>query len=146
VSRRGLVLNGQVGKGDGVSRRRTAVVSLLAFVVCTVLAAVLSGERPATGQGIAPLVVQGVGYGFLLVAVALLLAPAGSATDCPAAARVEGRVGGVLLGALVLLVFLDVVTYSEAGADVGAALARLVVLVVVVGATARLGAVPSRSR
>ena len=122
---------------------------MLAFVACTAAAVGVSGARPATGQGIAPLIVQGIGYAFVLVAVALLLAPAGSATDCPVAARVEGRVGGVLLGALALLVLLDVLTYSEAGAIIGAGLARLVVLVVIVGASARLGAVgavASRSR
>ena len=131
-----------------MSRRRTAVGSLLAFVVCTVLAVVVSGARPAMGQGIAPLLVQGVGYGFVLVAVALLLAPAGSASDCPVTARVEGRVGGVLLMALVLLVFLDVLTYSEpsGGANIGAGFARLVVLVVIAGAAARLGTVASRSQ
>ncbi len=131
-----------------MSRRRTAVVSLLASVVCTAAAVGVSGARPATGQGIAPLVVQGVGYVFVLVAVALLLAPAGSGEDCPVAARVEGRMGGLLLMSVVLLVALDVVTYSEASAaaSIGAGLARLVVLVVIVGAAARLGTVASRSR
>ena len=110
------------------------------------LAIVVSGSRPATDQGIAPLVVQGVGYVFVLLAVALLLAPAGSAGDSPLVTRVEGRVGGVLLMALVLLVVLDILAYSEVGASIGAGFARLVVLVVIVGATVRLGAVASRSR
>jgi hypothetical protein len=131
-----------------VSRRSAAVGSLLAFVACTVLAAGLSGSRPATDQGIAPLVVQGVGYAFVLVAVALLLARVRSADDCPVVARIEGRTGGVLLAALAGLLTLDVLTFPDAGggANVGAGLVRLVVLVVVVGATARLGTVAARMR
>ncbi len=131
-----------------MDRRRAALYALVAFAVATAVAIVISGSRPAGAQGIAPLVVQGVGYVFVLVAVALLLAPAGSGEDCPVAARVEGRVGGLLLMSVVLLVALDVVTYSEASAaaSIGAGLARLVVLVVIVGAAARLGTVASRSR
>jgi hypothetical protein len=136
--------NPEVRQGDGVSRSRAAVACLLAFVACTASAIVVSGGRPGTGQGIAPLALQGAGYLCVLVAALLLLAPRG--TDRDASSRGNRRIGGVLLGSVALLVALDVVTLSDGpGANIGAGLARLVLLVVIVGATVRLRAIPTRS-
>jgi hypothetical protein len=117
-----------------VGGRRIALVALVGFAVATAAAIALSGSRPASAQGIAPLVVQGVGYGFALVAALVLLAPG----DSPAGA--ERRLGGAVLGAVALLVLLDVEVFAgqDGGADIGAGFLRLVCLLVIVAVAGRL--------
>jgi hypothetical protein len=111
-----------------MDRRRTALVLLLLFVLCTGVAIVLSGSRPAPAQGLAPALVQFVGYALALVAGVLLI----TAPD-------EGaprRIGAVVLGAVVVLVLLDLLAAD--GPDIGAGLVELVALVVIMVATVRL--------
>jgi hypothetical protein len=117
-----------------VDRRRAALYALVGFAVLTAVAIVISGSRPHTGQGIAPTVVQGVGYAFALAGALDLLAPAGR----PAGA--DRKLGGAILASLVVLVVLDVVAFSggDEGADIGAGFLRLVCLVVIVAVAARL--------
>ena len=113
-----------------MDRRRAALYALVAFAVATAVAIVISGSRPGTGQGIAPTVVQAVGYVCALLAALELLAPAAH----PAGA--DRKLGGVILVALAVLVALDV--FAEAGPDVGAGFLRLVCLVVIVAVAGRL--------
>ena len=110
-----------------MDRRRTSLVLLLLFVLCTGVAIVVSGSRPGLQQGVAPTVVQSVGYLLAFVAAVLLLStPDGSARG----------LGGTVLGALVVLVLVELL--SGAGPDIGAGLVRLIALVVVMVATVRL--------
>ena len=113
-----------------MDRRRAALYSLMAFAVATAVAIVISGSRPGTGQGIAPWVVQGIGYACALVAALELLAPA------PHPAGADRKLGGVILAALAALVLLDV--FADAGPDIGAGFLRLVCLVVIVAVAGRL--------
>jgi hypothetical protein len=113
-----------------VDRRRAALYALVAFAVATAAAIVISGGRPAGAQGLAPLVVQGVGYACALVAALELLAPA----ENPAGA--DRKLGGAILVALTALVLLDV--FAAGGPDIGAGFLRLVCLVVIVAVAARL--------
>ena len=115
-----------------MDRRRFALYALVAFAVATAAAIVISGSRPGTGQGIAPMVVQAVGYVFALLAALDLLAPAAH----PAGA--DRRLGGVILVALTALVLLDV--FAAGGPDIGAGFLRLVCLVVIVAVAGRLPA------
>jgi len=111
-----------------VDRRRTSLVLLLLFVLCSGVAIVLSGSRPGLEQGLAPSLVQFTGYVFGLVAGLLLVSSA-----VEASAR---RLGGVVLAALGVLVLLDLL--AGAGPDIGAGFVRLVALAVVMVATVRL--------
>jgi hypothetical protein len=113
-----------------VDRRRAALYALVAFALATAVAIVISGARAAGEQGIAPLVVQGVGYACALVGALELLAPAAH----PAGA--DRKLGGVILAALAALVLLDV--FASDGPDIGAGFLRLVCLVVIVAVAARL--------
>jgi hypothetical protein len=113
-----------------VDRRRAALYALVAFAIATAAAIVISGGRPAGAQGLAPLVVQGVGYACALVAALELLAPA----ENPAGA--DRKLGGAILVALAALVLLDV--FAAGGPDIGAGFLRLVCLVVIVAVAARL--------
>ena len=115
-----------------MDRRRFALYALVAFAVATAAAIVISGSRPGTGQGMAPMVVQAVGYVFALLAALDLLAPAAH----PAGA--DRRLGGVILVALTALVLLDV--FAAGGPDIGAGFLRLVCLVVIVAVAGRLTA------
>jgi hypothetical protein len=115
-----------------VDRRRFALFALVAFAVATAAAIVISGSRPATAQGIAPLVVQGIGYGCAILAALDLLAPAAS----PAGA--DRKLGGVVLAAVAVLALLDALAFGDAGADIGTGLLRLVCLVVIVAVAGRL--------
>jgi hypothetical protein len=124
-----------------VDRRRAALYALVAFAVATAVAIVISGSRPAGGQGIAPTVVQAAGYVCALLAALDLLAPAAH----PAGA--DRKLGGVILVALAVMVVLDVV--ADAGPDIGAGFLRLVCLVVIVAVAGRLVATsraPGRPR
>jgi hypothetical protein len=111
-----------------VDRRRTSLVLLLLFVLCSGIAIVVSGSRPGLEQGLAPALVQFVGYACALVAGVLLLSSASEEN-----AR---RIGGVVLGALAVLVLLDLLV--AAGPNIGAGFVRLVGLVVIMVATIRL--------
>jgi hypothetical protein len=113
-----------------VDRRRAALLALVGFAVATAVAIVISGARPGDGQGIAPLVVQVVGYAFALVAAVELLAPA------PHPVGADRKLGGAILAALAVLVLHDVV--ADAGPTGGAGFLRLVCLVVIVAVAARL--------
>jgi hypothetical protein len=113
-----------------VDRRRAALYALVAFAIATAAAIVISGGRPAGAQGLAPLVVQGVGYACALLAALELLAPA----ENPAGA--DRKLGGAILVALTALVLLDV--FAAGGPDIGAGFLRLVCLVVIVAVAARL--------
>ena len=113
-----------------MDRRRAALYALVAFAIATAVAIVISGGRPAGAQGLAPLVVQGVGYACALVAALELLAPA----ENPAGA--DRKLGGAILVALTALVLLDV--FAAGGPDIGAGFLRLVCLVVIVAVAARL--------
>lgn len=116
-----------------MDRRRAALYALVGFAVATAVAIVISGSRPGDGQGIAPLVVQVVGYVFALVAAIELLAPA------PRPAGADRKLGGAILAALAVLVLLDVVALAaDGGANIGAGFLRLVCLVVIVAVAARL--------
>jgi hypothetical protein len=116
-----------------VDRRRFALFALVAFAVATAVAIVISGSRPATAQGIAPLVVQGVGYGCAILAALDLLAPAVH----PAGA--DRKLGGVVLATVAVLVLLDALAFADAeGANIGAGFLRLVCLVVIVAVAVRL--------
>ena len=116
-----------------MDRRRAALYALVGFAVATAVAIVIGGSRPAGEQGVAPLVVQGIGYAFALAAALDLLAPAAH----PAGA--DRRLGGVLLAAVAALVLLDVAAFvDDAGANIGAGFLRLVCLVVIVAVAARL--------
>ena len=113
-----------------MDRRRAALYALVAFAIATAAAIVISGGRPAGAQGLAPLVVQGVGYACALVAALELLAPA----ENPAGA--DRKLGGAILVALTALVLLDV--FAAGGPDIGAGFLRLVCLLVIVAVAARL--------
>ena len=113
-----------------MDRRRAALYALVAFAVATAVAIGISGARPAGDQGIAPLVVQGVGDACALVAALELLAPA------PHPVGADRRLGGAILAALAVLVLLD--AFAAAGPDIGAGFLRLVWLVVNVAVAARL--------
>lgn len=111
-----------------MDRRRTSLVLLLLFVLCSGIAIVVSGSRPGLEQGLAPALVQFLGYACALVAGVLLLSSASEES-----AR---RIGGVVLGALAVLVLLDLLV--AAGPNIGAGFVRLVGLVVIMVATIRL--------
>jgi peptidoglycan/LPS O-acetylase OafA/YrhL len=125
-----------------MDRRRSALLALLLFLACTALAIAVSGTRPHLEQGTAPWVTQLVGYVSALAGGVLLLVAGrnGAAGD--------RRHGAVVLGALAVLVGVDVLTSGSAGADIGAGLVRVLCLVAVAVVTARVasGALPVRRR
>ena len=121
-----------------MDRRAPAVVALLIFVACTGVAIVISGLRPANDPGVLPFAVQVVGYAFAAVAGLLLVA-----------SRPEDRrPGAVVLGALVVLVLLDVFAFADTsdGANIGAGLVRLVGLLVLAVQTVKLARAVAVSR
>lgn len=113
-----------------MDRRRAALALLLAFIVCIGVGVVVSGSRPVLQQGIAPTVAAFVGYLLALVAAVLLLlsGPAGPDRD----AR---RTGAMVLGAVVVLVLLDLLAD---GPDIGAGLVQLIGEGVILVAAVRL--------
>ena len=106
-----------------MDRRRMSLVLLLLFVACTGVAIVISGSRPGPQQGVAPAVAQVAGYLCALVAAGLLLASVSTRA-----------IGAWVLGALAVLVVLDLFVMD----DIGGGLARLAGLVVIAVATVRL--------
>ncbi len=114
-----------------MDRRRVALVLLLLFVACTGVAIVISGSRPGLQQGVAPTVVQFVGYLLALVAaLVLFLRPATGLSGG------DRWTGVAVSGALAVLLTVEVV--SEGGTDIGAGFVRLLGLVVIALATVRL--------
>ena len=125
-----------------MDRRGRSLVALLVFIVLTGASIVVSGSRPHLDQGAAPLVLQVVGYLSALAAGVLLLAPAqGAGGD-------DRRLGLVVLLAVVALALIDAVTFAadSSGADIGAGLLRLICLVAVGVATARLAIAAAAAR
>ena len=114
-----------------MDRRRPSLVLLLLFALCTGIAIVLSGSRPGPEQGLAPAVLQFVGYGLALLAAVLLLAS-------PDEGQAGGprRTGGVVLGALLVLVLLDLLVAD--GPNIGAGAVRVLALVAIMVAAIRL--------
>jgi hypothetical protein len=112
-----------------VGRRSSALVALVGFLALTVVAIGVGGSRPGLQQGTAPTVVQFLGYGCALAGAVLLLIRPGAGGD--------RRAGGVVLGALAVLVALEL-AIDGGGANIGAGFLRLVCLVVVVVLTVRL--------
>jgi hypothetical protein len=117
-----------------VDRRRRALVALVAFAVATAVSIVVSGARPVTGQGVAPYVVQGAADLFALAAGVLLLLPADRS------AGADRKLGGAVLAAVAVLVVLDAEAFAGAmgGPDIGAGVARLACLLVLVAVAGRL--------
>ena len=111
-----------------MDRRRAALALLMAFILCIGGAVVVSGTRPIPEQGIAPTVVAFVGYLLALVAGLLLIAQQDDGT-----AR---KLGAWVLGAVVVLVLLDLLTGD--GPNFGAGLVQLVGELVILVATVRL--------
>jgi peptidoglycan/LPS O-acetylase OafA/YrhL len=129
-----------------VDRRSSALGSLVVFVVCTVTAIVVSASRPALHQGIAPTVVQSVGYALAVAGALLLLLPLRAAG---AERRPDGSQrtsGAVVLGAVALLVLMDLFVLDGVGPDIGAGAIRLVGLVVIVVVAVRLAAASGSAR
>ena len=127
-----------------MERSRRALVLLLAFIACTGAAILAGAGRPADDPGMVPWVVQGAGYCCAIAAGVLLLAPAGTG-------RVETdgrRLGVVLVPTVLALVLLDAVTSvtGSGGADIGAGLVRLVLLVGIGMLTARLAVAVAAER
>jgi hypothetical protein len=116
--------------------RRAPLLLLLALVACTGVSIALGGARPASDPGVAPWAMQVIGYLCGIAGGVLLLAPQrGDGTSVR-----DRRIGVVVLPAVVVLALLDAagLAADEGGANIGAGLVRLVVLLVVVGVTARL--------
>ncbi|MGY1721427.1 hypothetical protein [Blastococcus sp. SYSU DS0533] len=114
-----------------MDRRRTALVLLLLFALCSGVAIVVSGSRSGPEQGLAPSLAQFAGYALALAAAVLLL-------TSPEEGPVGGprRVGGAVLAALLVLVVVDLVAAD--GPDIGAGAVHLLGLVVIMVATGRL--------
>lgn len=123
-----------------MDRRSSALVSLVVFVACTVTAIVVSGFRPALHQGIAPTIVQSIGYGFAVAGALLLLLPPRAAGTAGRPDETHRASGAVVLGAVLLLVVLDLFVLDDAGPDIGAGAIRLVGLLVIVAVMVRLAA------
>jgi drug/metabolite transporter (DMT)-like permease len=121
-----------------MDRRRTALVLLLAFIACIGVAVVVSGSRPGLQQGIAPTVVAFVGYLLAAVAAVLLLVPSPEGPD-----RSSRTIGAMVLGAVVVLVLLDLLV--EHGPNIGAGLVQLIGEVVILVATVRLALTITRA-
>jgi hypothetical protein len=114
-----------------VDRRRAALYALVAFAVATAVAIVISGSRPHLAQGVAPWLVQGVGYVFALLAAVELLLPAVHPVGA------DRKLGVAILVSVAALVLLDVFARSD-GANIGAGFLRLVCLVAIVAVAGRL--------
>jgi hypothetical protein len=114
-----------------VDGRRPALIGLLGFLGLTFAAIMVGGSRPGLQQGIAPTVLQFLGYACALAGAVLLLRSGARGT------------GGAVLGALVVLVALDVALGELAGVNIGGGLVRVVCLGVMVAVTLRLMSPPT---
>ena len=106
----------------------------MAFVVCTGAAIVLSGSRPATAQGLTPLLAQALGYASAVLAGVLLVA---SGERGAPEVRRDGALVPVGCAVLVAADLWSVGT-AEGGANIGAGLVRLLGLGPVTGAALNL--------
>ena len=122
-----------------MDRRRVALGLLLGFILCIGVAVVVSGSRPGLQQGIAPTVAAFVGYLLALVAAVLLLVPGPEGPD-----RSARTIGAMVLGAVVVLVLLDLLV--EHGPTFGAGAVQLIGEVVILVATVRLARGIARTR
>ena len=113
-----------------MDRRRGALYGLIAFAVATAAAIAISGSRPAGEQGVAPWLVQGVGYLCAVLAAVELLLPARHPSGA------DRKLGGVVLLAVAGMVLVDL--FAAEGPDIGAGFLRLICLVVIVAVAARL--------
>ena len=122
-----------------MDRSRVALGLLLGFIACIGVAVVVSGSRPGLQQGIAPTVAAFAGYLLALVAAVLLIAQ-------PAEGRsgTARKIGAIVLGAVVLLVLLDV--FAAEGPNIGAGFVKLIGELVILAATARLAMGIARAR
>lgn len=111
-----------------MDRRRAALVLLLGFIACIGVAVVVSGSRPGLEQGIAPAVIAFVGYLLALVAAGLLIV---SQAD-----RTTRAIGVTVLGAVMVLVLLDL--FAADGPNIGAGLVQLLGELVILAAAVRL--------
>jgi peptidoglycan/LPS O-acetylase OafA/YrhL len=125
-----------------VDRRGRALVALMLFVALTGAAIVVSGSRPASDPGAAPWVLQVIGYLCALAGGVLLRAPAAGADPD------DRRTGLIVLVALGALVLIDAVTAAtdSGGANIGAGFLRLICLVALFVATARLAVAVAKTR
>jgi peptidoglycan/LPS O-acetylase OafA/YrhL len=125
-----------------MDRRSRALVALMLFVVLTGASIVVSGSRPHLDQGAAPWVLQVIGYLCALAGGVLLMR---GGAQCDADDRRLGLVVVVAVGALALIDAVTVATDSG-GADIGAGFLRLICLVAVFVATARVAIATARAR
>jgi hypothetical protein len=127
-----------------MDRRGRALVALLLFIVLTGASIAVSGSRPHLDQGAAPWVLQVVAYLCALAAGVLLMAPAEGANG----GADDRRTGLVVIGAVVALALIDGVTAAtdSGGGDIGAGFLRLICLVAVGVATARLAIAAAAAR
>ena len=114
-----------------MDRRRAALPLLMAFILCIGVAVVVSGTRPLPEQGIAPTVAAFVGYALAAGAAVLLLTSPAEGSDGG-----SRTIGATVLGAVAVLVLLDLVTAD--GPNVGAGLVQLMGELVILVATVRL--------
>jgi hypothetical protein len=121
-----------------LDRSRAALGLLLLFVACLGVAVVITGSRPAHSPGVAPTVAAFVGYLFALLAAVLLIVPGAGPPDG------TRTIGFTVLGALAVLVVLDLLTGT--GPNIGAGLVQLVGELVILVATARLAVGVARAR
>lgn len=119
-----------------MDRRAPALVALMLFVVLTGASVLVGAARPATDPGTLPWLLQLAAYLSAATAGALLLRQGAD----------DRRIGGVVLGALAVLVLLDLLTAGQDGANIGAGLGRLVGLLVIGMATARLAVTVAAAR
>ena len=126
-----------------MDRRGRALVALMLFVVLTGASIVLSGSRPHLDQGAAPWVLQVIGYLCALAGGVLLMAPADGEGTNPD----DRRIGLVVLVAVAALALIDAVTLAtdSGGANIGAGFLRLICLVAIFVATARLAIATARA-
>jgi hypothetical protein len=129
-----------------VNRRSSALVLLLIFVIATIIATVIAGSRPASQPGIAPAILQGIGYVAAFVGGVLLVWPHRSVAADPGSETSHRRSGAVVLGALALLVLLDLFWLDAGEPDIGGGGVRLLGLVAIVVVTARLASASASSR
>jgi hypothetical protein len=116
-----------------VEGRRPALIALLGFLGLTFAAIMVGGSRPGLQQGVAPTVLQFSGYACALAGAVLLLRAGARGT------------GAAVLGALVVLVGLDVALGELAGVNIGGGLVRVLCLGVIVAVTLRLMSPPTEA-
>jgi hypothetical protein len=114
------------------------------FILLTGASIAVSGSRPHLDQGDAPWLLQVIGYLCGLAGGVLLMAPP-DGTGGESGDRRIGLVVTVALGALALIDAVTLVTDSG-GVDLGAGFLRLICLVAMGVATARLAVATAQAR